>query len=139
MKLFSNKDLTWGALGVALLLMFIASNAFRGSLPEGDFSARVPMLLQFLGAFLASAMFAALVVVVIWLFRRFNNRTYETPRRDYALAVAFMLLVTFKRVDAAPLPVRAPTAAPAEVVAIAPARQALQADRVAPAIQVAGE
>lgn len=115
MKLFSDKDLSWGAFGLALLIMFIASNAFRGSLPDGDFSARVPMLLQFLGAFLASAMFGGLVVLVIWAFRRYHKRPYETPRRDLAFAILFMLLVTFKRVDAAPLPPQTPTAEPTTV------------------------
>lgn len=100
MKLFVNRDLSWQAFACALGLSFIVVNAFRGDLPGGAFSERAPVLMLYLGNFLASFIFAALMIVVVWGVHRVIKKPYETPRRDLALATLIMLLITFKSANA---------------------------------------
>ncbi len=103
-KLFVGRDLSWGALAGALGLMFLVSSALRGPLPEGPFSERVPVLAQYAGSFLAAALMGGFIVLVMWGFRRFRSQAYETPRRDLALAILLMAIVTFRpaHADVAP-------------------------------------
>lgn len=96
MKVFVGRDLSWGALAAALGLMFLVSSALRGPLPEGPFSERVPVLAQYAGSFLAAALMGGFIVLVMWGFRRFRSQPYETPRRDLALAILLMAIVTFR-------------------------------------------
>lgn len=120
MKLFSDKDLSWGAFAASLVIMFVAVNAFRGPLPGGPIEERLPLLLQYLGSFLAAALFACLLVGIIWGVRRYTKQPYLTPRRDLAVAILLMLLVTFRsNSEAAPLPQPQPEAAASSA---APAR-----------------
>lgn len=100
MKLVDRRDLTWVGLGLSLLLLFIVSSAFKGDLPEGAFSQRVPVLLTYLGGFLAAMVAAAVIVLVVALVKRVRGGAYDTFRRDYALAVLFMCVVTYKPVQA---------------------------------------
>lgn len=104
-KIFSDRDLSWEALAGALVLMFIVSSALRGPLPGGPLSARVPMLLQYVGGFLAAAVMGGFIVLVIWLVKRYRRQPYQTPRRDLAAAILLMCVVTFRAPQAAPLPV----------------------------------
>ncbi|OVZ55845.1 hypothetical protein CDO44_22065 [Pigmentiphaga sp. NML080357] len=101
MKFFVDRDLSWGALAGALGLMFLVSSALRGPLPEGPFSERVPVLAQYAGAFLAAALMGGFIVLVLWGFKRFRSERYETPRRDLAIAVLLMTVVTFRPAQAA--------------------------------------
>ncbi|WP_124080209.1 hypothetical protein [Pigmentiphaga humi] len=100
MKFFVDRDLSWGALGGALGLMFLVSSALRGPLPEGPFSERVPVLSQYAGAFIAAALMGACIVLGLWGVHRLRSRRYETPRRDLAIAVLLMTIVTFRPVQA---------------------------------------
>ncbi len=81
--------------------MFLVSSALRGPLPGGPFSERVPVLAQYAGAFLAAALMGAFIVLVIWGFKRFRSEPYATPRRDLALAILLMTIVTFRPAQAA--------------------------------------
>ncbi|GAA4336391.1 hypothetical protein GCM10023144_30650 [Pigmentiphaga soli] len=123
-KLFSDQDLSWGAFIASLAIMFVAVNAFRGPLPDGPIEARLPLLLQYLGAFMASVLFGCAIVAIIWAVRRFTGRGYPTPRRDLAVAILLMMLVTFRSNDASAQPTPAmtqatpishPTRPPAEI------------------------
>jgi len=95
-KFFVDRDLSWGALAGALGLMFLVSSALRGPLPEGPFSERVPVLAQYAGGFLAGALMGGFIVLILWGVRRFRSIPYETPRRDLALAILLMTIVTFR-------------------------------------------
>lgn len=103
-KFFVDRDLSWGALAGALGLMFLVSSALRGPLPEGPFSARVPVLTQYAGAFLAALLMGGAIVLVLWGVKRLRSERYETPRRDLAIAVLLMTIVTFRPVQAASPP-----------------------------------
>lgn len=80
--------------------MFLVSSALRGPLPEGTFSERVPVLAQYAGGFLAAALMGGFIVLVLWGVRRFRSTPYETPRRDLALAILLMTIVTFRPAQA---------------------------------------
>jgi hypothetical protein len=96
MKLMSGQDLSWQGLAGALALMFLVSSALRGPLPDGD---RLPVLLEYLGGFLAAAIMGGVIVLAIWAFKRFfQSQAYAAPRRDYAIAVLLMAAVTFRPV-----------------------------------------
>lgn len=101
-KLIEKQELTWAGLALSLLLLFIVSSAFKGDLPEGAFSQRVPVLLNYLGGFLAAMVAAAIIVALIAVVKRVRGARYATFRRDFALAVLFMCIVTYKPVQAAP-------------------------------------
>ena len=92
----SGRDLSWQALLGALVLMFLVSSALRGPLPDGTFAERLPVLLEYLGGFLAAAVMGGAIVLAIWAFKRFfQSQAYAAPRRDYAIAVLLMTVVTF--------------------------------------------
>ncbi len=101
-KLIDRHDLTWAGLALSLLLLFIVSSAFKGELPGGAFAQRVPVLLNYLGGFLAAMVAGAVIVALIAVIKRVRGTPYATFRRDFALAVLFMCIVTYKPVQAAP-------------------------------------
>jgi len=81
--------------------MFLISSALRGPLPGGPFSERIPVLVQYAGSFLAAALMGGAIVLVLWGVRRLRSERYETPRRDLAIAILLMTVVTFRPVQAA--------------------------------------
>src|SRR5690606_21217579 len=101
-KLIDRRELTWAGLALSLVVLFIVSSAFKGDLPEGAFSQRVPMLMNYLGGFLAAMVAGAVIVALIAVIKRVRGAPYATYRRDFALAVLFMCIVTYKPAQAFP-------------------------------------